>query len=121
MIELIMLRPGAPDIYQDYAPDDPASVRLHHHGFRVADAAAWGEINRRVAGTGFVTPRKGADGWPAQLPLRRHARGDRGLQRICLSDWRGDVALRRRPPGLRRKAAWLRPKPRTSTPDTRRS
>jgi len=60
MIELIALRPGAPDIYAAYVPDDPAAIRLHHHGFRVADAAAWEEVNRRIAEAGFATPMKGA-------------------------------------------------------------
>ncbi|SCW60017.1 Glyoxalase/Bleomycin resistance protein/Dioxygenase superfamily protein [Sphingobium faniae] len=60
MIELIAVRPGAPDIYEAYIPDDPAAVRLHHHGFRVADGAAWDAINRRVAQAGYATPMKGA-------------------------------------------------------------
>lgn len=60
MIELIQIKPGAPDIYEAYVPDDPAAVRLHHHGFRVPDAAAWQEINRRVEQAGLATPMKGA-------------------------------------------------------------
>lgn len=60
MIELIAIRPGAPEIYVDYVPDAPAAIRLHHHGFRVADANAWEEINRRVTDAGFATPMKGA-------------------------------------------------------------
>lgn len=60
MIELIMIKPGAPEIYEDYVPDDPAAIRLHHHGFRVADATAWDAINRRVTDAGLATPMQGA-------------------------------------------------------------
>lgn len=60
MIELIMIRPGAPEIYEAYVPDDPAAIRLHHHGFRVPDADAWDKVNRLVAEAGFATPMKGA-------------------------------------------------------------
>lgn len=60
MIELIAVHPEGPDIYQSYVPDDPSAVRLHHHGFRVADAAAWDAVNRRVAQAGYATPMKGA-------------------------------------------------------------
>lgn len=60
MIELIAIQPGAPDIYEAYVPDDPAAVRLHHHGFRVADEEGWTAINRQIADAGFATPMKGA-------------------------------------------------------------
>ena len=60
MLELIQLDPGADPIYDGYAPEDPAAVRLHHHGFRVADEQAWAAINRRVEEAGFATPMKGA-------------------------------------------------------------
>jgi hypothetical protein len=60
MIELIAIQPGAPEIYEAYVPDDPVAVRLHHHGFRIADGAAWTAINRQIADTGFATPMKGA-------------------------------------------------------------
>lgn len=60
MLELIQIGPGAPDIYEAYVPDAPSAVRLHHHGFRVADAVAWEEINRRIDGAGLATPMRGA-------------------------------------------------------------
>ncbi|KEQ53191.1 VOC family protein [Sphingobium chlorophenolicum] len=60
MLELIQIGPGAPDIYEAYVPDDPSAVRLHHHGFRAADAAAWESINRRIDAVGLATPMRGA-------------------------------------------------------------
>lgn len=60
MLELIQLDPGADPIYDGYAPEDPAAVRLHHHGYRVTSDAAWADINRRVAEADLATPMKGA-------------------------------------------------------------
>lgn len=60
MIELIAIRPGAPELYFPYLPDDPDAVRLHHYGFRVADSTAWDAVNHRVAAAGYATPLKGA-------------------------------------------------------------
>ena len=60
MLEIIQIRQGAPEIYEAYVPDEPSAVRLHHHGFRVADAAAWDEVNRRIDEAGLATPMRGA-------------------------------------------------------------
>lgn len=60
MIEIIAISPGGPDIYDAFIPDDPDAIRLHHHGYRVPDAAAWGAVNRQVAQGGWDTPLKGA-------------------------------------------------------------
>ncbi|WP_052757407.1 VOC family protein [Sphingobium chungbukense] len=60
MLELIQVSAGAPDIYTAYVPEEPSAVRLHHHGFRVADAAIWDEINRRIEEAGWATPMRGA-------------------------------------------------------------
>ena len=60
MIELIAIRPGAPDIYEAFVPEDPAAIRLHHHGYRVADAEAWAAVQERIAKAGYATPMKGA-------------------------------------------------------------
>lgn len=59
MIEVIAIGTGAPALYGDCLADDPAARRLHHHGFRVADADAWAAIERRVAEDGLATPMKG--------------------------------------------------------------
>lgn len=60
MIELVTISADGPEIYHAYVPEDPAAIRLHHHGFRVPDEAAWEAINRRVAQAGYTTPFKGA-------------------------------------------------------------
>lgn len=60
MVELIAITPGVPSIYQDHLPKNPGEVRLHHHGFRVADEIAWDDINHRVAAAGLATPMKGS-------------------------------------------------------------
>lgn len=59
MIELIQPKSGAPQVYDGYVPEKPGAIRLHHHGFRVADAAAWDVIRRRVAEAGLTTPMHG--------------------------------------------------------------
>ena len=59
MLELIRVLPGAPGIYDAYVPEDPAAVRLHHHGYRVNDEGDWKAINHLVEKAGFATPLKG--------------------------------------------------------------
>lgn len=60
MLELIQLDPGAPAIYDGYVPEDPAAVRLHHHGFRIPDENAWAQVNRAVQEAGLATPMQGS-------------------------------------------------------------
>jgi hypothetical protein len=60
MIEVMRIGEGAPALYAGYTPDDPAAIRLHHHGYRVADEAGWIEIERRVADAGLKAPMNGA-------------------------------------------------------------
>jgi hypothetical protein len=60
MIELMVLGEGAPALYSGYLPDAMSAVRLHHHGYRVADEAGWAAIERRVADAGLDAPMKGA-------------------------------------------------------------
>jgi hypothetical protein len=50
---------GAPDVYAGYTPEDASAIRLHHHGYRVADEAGWAAIERHVADAGLDTPVKG--------------------------------------------------------------
>lgn len=61
MIELIALQPGAevPAVYRDCAPADPAGVRLHHHGYRVADADGWAAVERRIEQAGLAVAMQG--------------------------------------------------------------
>jgi len=60
MIEVMLIGEGAPALYAGYTPEDPAAIRLHHHGYRVADEAGWAAIERRVADAGLEAPMKGA-------------------------------------------------------------
>lgn len=60
MLELIAVRPGAPAIYDDYIPQDAATARLHHHGYRIENAARWAEINRRMDAAGLATGMRGS-------------------------------------------------------------
>jgi hypothetical protein len=60
MLELIAVGPGAPAIYDDYIPRDAVAARLHHHGYRVEDAARWADINRRMDASGLATDMRGA-------------------------------------------------------------
>lgn len=60
MIEIIGVEPGVKQLYDNHIPDDPAVVRLHHHGYRVADAAAWAGIEQSLEAAGWDVPMKGA-------------------------------------------------------------
>lgn len=60
MIEVLAVGSGAPSLYDDHIPVDPAAVRLHHHGYRAANADAWAAINRQVVAAGLAAPMRGA-------------------------------------------------------------
>jgi hypothetical protein len=60
MIELIELREGAPAIYTAEPPPAAGAMRLHHHGYRVQDEAAWHAICARIDAAGLATPMRGA-------------------------------------------------------------
>jgi len=59
MIEIIAVGDGAPALYTDYLSDD-STARLHHLGYRVADAAAWDNLEEALAASGLSAPFKGA-------------------------------------------------------------
>lgn len=60
MIEVIRVEPGVKQLYDNHIPDDPEAVRLHHHGYRVTDAAAWTSIEQAVETARWDVPMKGA-------------------------------------------------------------
>lgn len=53
MIEVICATDDR-EIYRGFRPDAAEAVRLHHHGFRVADADQWAEVQAAAAETGFA-------------------------------------------------------------------
>lgn len=61
MIEVMKIGETAPPIYAGYAAQDGAAIRLHHHGYRVPDLAAWREIERRVTDAALPIPVKGIE------------------------------------------------------------
>ncbi len=42
------------EIYRGFRPESGEAVRLHHHGYRVADEAQWAEVNDAAHQTGFA-------------------------------------------------------------------
>ncbi|GAC1572099.1 MAG: hypothetical protein NVS3B5_00750 [Sphingomicrobium sp.] len=59
MIEVMQIGDSAPALFEGYVPTDQRAIRLHHHGYRVADQASWDEIAHRCASAGFVVPLEG--------------------------------------------------------------
>ncbi|AIT82106.1 hypothetical protein [Novosphingobium pentaromativorans] len=53
MIEVLIPERGALEAYDDYIPDEPARLNIHHHGFRTTDPARWAETRRLVAAAGL--------------------------------------------------------------------
>lgn len=60
MIELLQLKADADPIYDGYAPDNPEAVRLHHHGYRIADISSWNSVEKMIEKAGFGMPMRGA-------------------------------------------------------------
>lgn len=66
MVEVICCTDERP-VYAGFRPEADEAVRLHHHGFRVADAAQWEEVQAAAAASGF--PAYPSSAFAGQLQL----------------------------------------------------
>lgn len=46
MLELIDVKPGGVAIYDDWIPDDPGTLKVHHHGYYASDRAEFDALAR---------------------------------------------------------------------------
>lgn len=54
MMELIGAKPGGLDFYNDWIPDDPAVLQVHHHGYYAQDRAEFDAIRDQFVAQGFA-------------------------------------------------------------------
>ena len=60
MVELIQVTAEANAVFQSNAPAAPEAIRLHHHGYRVADLDGWQALDRKIAEAGLSCPMMGS-------------------------------------------------------------
>jgi hypothetical protein len=53
MLELVCMNPGGLDFYNDWIPDDPEVLQVHHHGYYAKDAAEFDAIRDQFVAQGF--------------------------------------------------------------------
>lgn len=53
MLELVETEPGAVPFYSDWIPEDPAALRVHHHGYYAQDRDEFDTIKRDFEACGF--------------------------------------------------------------------
>lgn len=53
MIEVLIPERGGLAAYDDYIPNDPAALTMHHHGYKTNDPVAWDNIKKNVHDAGL--------------------------------------------------------------------
>lgn len=87
MLEIIAIPQDGLELYRGYIPDKAEAIRLHHHGFRVAEPDRWEEIAAAIEASGQATAMKGAVMDGHLRYLYADTRADLGIysEYVCLT------------------------------------